>query len=223
MVLGLTENGSPASVPRIRIRIESLSDLVFGLALSIGSLILIGKSPKSGQELATNILLFGFGFLVVVMIWLGYSRTMSVLPGEAPSALYFNLVLLFCVALAPYLFYVLSSTASDDVLNAGSIAYALDVGLMFLLLAALARLVVKGEEKARSGGHSMVHPLVIKRFRAIMKAEIVGGLIYVVSALPVFWVDTPVGFLRFIFWYSAFAVFGFTRFYGRSETKEDLR
>lgn len=217
MVLGLTENGSTASVPRIRIRIESLSDLVFGLALSIGSLVLIGKAPQSGQDLAVNILLFGFGFLVVVMIWLGYSRTMAVLPGEAPSALYFNLILLFCVALAPYLFYVLSSSPTDDVLNAGSVAYALDVGFMFLLLAALARLVVKGEEKARSGGHSLVHPVVIKRFRAIMKAEIAGGLIFVVSSLPVFWVNTPVGFLRFILWYSAFVIFGFTRFFGRSE------
>jgi uncharacterized membrane protein len=217
VVLGLTENDSPASVPRIRIRIESLSDLVFGLALSIGSLILIGKVPQSGQDLATNILLFGFGFLVVVMIWLGYSRTMAVLPGEAPSALYLNLGLLFCVALAPYLFYVLSSSPTEDVLNAGSIAYALDVGAMFLLLAALARLVIKGEELARSGGHSLVHPVVVKRFRAIMKAEVAGGLIFVVSALPVFWVDTPVGFLRFILWYSAFVIFGITRVYGRSE------
>ncbi|MDA4127729.1 MAG: TMEM175 family protein [Thaumarchaeota archaeon] len=221
----MTENDSPASIPRIRIRIESLSDLVFGLALSIGSLVLIGKVPQNGQDLAANILLFGFGFLVVVMIWLGYSRTMAVLPGEAPSALYFNLGLLFCVALAPYLFYVLSSSPTDEVLNAGSIAYALDVGFMFLLLAALARLVVKGEEKARLGGHSLVHPVVVKRFKAIMKAEIAGGLIFVVSALPVFWVNTPIGFLRFILWYSAFVIFGFTRFYGKSETTngEQLR
>lgn len=184
----------------IRIRIESLSDLVFGLALSIGSLVLIGRVPQSGQDLAINILLFGFGFFVVVWIWLGYSRTMAVLPDEVPSALYANLSLLFCVALAPYLFYVLSSPLiSDDVLNAGSIAYALDVGAMFLLLAALARLVVKAGEKAQSGGHSVVHPAVVKRFRAIMKAEVAVGLIFAISALPVFWVNTPVGFLRFIF------------------------
>jgi hypothetical protein len=72
--------------PRIRIRIETLSDLVFGLALSIGSLVLIGKAPQSGLDLAIDILLFGFGFFVIVMIWLGYSRTMAVLPGEVPAA-----------------------------------------------------------------------------------------------------------------------------------------
>lgn len=217
MVLGLTENDSSALNPRIKIRIESLSDLVFGLALSIGALVLIGRVPQSGLDLATNILLFGFGFFVIVMIWLGYSRTMAVLSGEVSSALYVNLGLLFCVALAPYLFYVLSSSTTDDVLNAGSIAYALDVGAMFLLLAALARLVIKGEEIARSSGHTLVHPVVVKRFRAIMKAEIAGGLIFVVSALPVFWVDTPVGFLRFILWYSAFVIFGIARVFGRSK------
>ncbi|HEV2225434.1 MAG TPA: hypothetical protein VGR56_01365 [Nitrososphaerales archaeon] len=121
------------------------------------------------------------------------------------------------MALAPYLFYVLSSSPTEDVLNAGSIAYALDVGLMFLLFAAMARLVIKGEEKARSAGHSLVHPLVVKRFRAIMKAEIVSGLIFVASALPVFWVNTPVGFLRFTLWYSAFVFFGLTRIFGKSE------
>jgi uncharacterized membrane protein len=219
VVLGLTENDSSVLNPRIKIRIESLSDLVFGLALSIGALVLIGRAPQSGLDLATNILLFGFGFFVIVMIWLGYSRTMSVLPGEVPSALYVNLTLLFCVALAPYLFYVLQSSPSDDVLNAGSIAYALDVGGMFLLLAALARLVIKEEEKARSIGRSLIHPVVVRRFKAIMRAEMIVGLLFAISALPVFWVNTPVGFLRFIFWYSAFVIFGFTRFYGR--TKKD--
>ncbi len=187
------------------------------MALSIGSLVLIGRIPLSSKDLAVNILLFGFGFLVIVMIWLGYSRTMAVLPSEVPSALYANLGLLFCVALAPYLFYVLSSSPSDEILNAGSIAYALDVGAMFLHLATLSRLVVKEEEKARTRGHSIVHPAVVMRFRAIMKAQIAAGLIYVVSALPIFWVNTPVGFLRFILWYSPFVIFGFARVYNRSK------
>lgn len=216
----MTENDSPASIPRIRIRIESLSDLVFGLALSIGSLVLIGRVPQSGQDLATNILLFGFGFLVIIMIWLGYSRTVAVLPEEVPSALYVNLGLLFCVALAPYLFYILQFSPSADILDAGSIAYALDVGVMFLLLAALARLVLREEEKARSAGRSLVHPVVVKRFGRIMKAEIAVGLIFAISALPVFWVSSPIGgFLRFDLWYFALAIFGIARVYGRSEQR----
>ena len=49
LVLGLTENDLAAPNPRIKIRIETLSDLVFGLALSIGSLVLIGRSPKAAR------------------------------------------------------------------------------------------------------------------------------------------------------------------------------
>lgn len=65
------EKGSADPPPRIRVRIESLSDLVFGLALSIGSIILVGKQPQTGQDIAVNVLLFGFGFLIIVMTWLG--------------------------------------------------------------------------------------------------------------------------------------------------------
>src|SRR5579864_6928371 len=102
------ETGSvSAPSPRIKVRIESLSDLIFGLALSIGSLFLVGKVPQSGQDLVDSVLLFGFGFVIVVMTWLAYSRTMAVLPAEVPFALIVNLALLFVVAIEPYLFYVL--------------------------------------------------------------------------------------------------------------------
>ncbi|HUK75619.1 MAG TPA: hypothetical protein VLU99_07490, partial [Nitrososphaerales archaeon] len=81
------EDSASAPLPRIKVRIESLSDLVFGLALSFGSLLLVGRMPQSGSDLVVNVLLFGFGFLIVVMTWLGYSRTVAVLPVEVPFAL----------------------------------------------------------------------------------------------------------------------------------------
>ncbi|MDA4136862.1 MAG: hypothetical protein OK449_07720 [Thaumarchaeota archaeon] len=37
----------PVGIPRIKVRMESLSDIVFGLALSIGSLVLIGTSRRT--------------------------------------------------------------------------------------------------------------------------------------------------------------------------------
>jgi hypothetical protein len=198
------EERAPADPPpRIRVRIESLSDLVFGLALSIGSIILVGKQPQSGQDIAVNVLLFGFGFLIIVMTWLGYSRTMAVLPVEAPFALLANLVLLFIVAVEPYLFYVLTSVQTSGLADAASVVYALDVGGMFLMQAALARMVVNGE-KASSSGKPPLHPVVLARFRRVVKLNTVIGLVFVVSALPVFWVDTSIGFLRFYLWSSSF-------------------
>lgn len=180
----LAEDDSAAPLLRTKIRIESLSDLVFGLALSIGSVFLIGRVPQTGQDLAANILLFGFSFLILVMTWVGYSRTMAVLPVEVPFTLLLNLLLLFCVALEPYLFFILASVDSLDLLNTESIAYALDVGAMFLLLAALALLVVKEEHKPGSGGgHPRLHPVMLRRFRWVMKAETIVGAIFIVSAL----------------------------------------
>jgi hypothetical protein len=66
---------------------------------------------------------------------------------------------------------------------------------MFFMQAALARMVVK--ENAKLHGQLPLHPDVMARFRLVMKLDAVVGLAFVVSALPVFWVDTPVGFLRF--------------------------
>jgi hypothetical protein len=206
--------------PRIRVRMESLSDLVFGLALSIGSIILVGKQPQTGQDIAVNVLLFGFGFLIIVMTWLGYSRTMAVLPVEAPFALAANLVLLFIVAIEPYLFYVLTSVQTNGLADAASVVYGLDVGGMFLMQAALARMVVQGE-KAHSHGQLPLHPIVLARFRRV-RLDVVIGLVFVASALPIFWVDTPIGILRFYLWSSSFLFNPFLagRLQGRSSSEE---
>jgi uncharacterized membrane protein len=203
--LGLPDE-SEVPIPRVKVRIESLSDLVFGLALSIGSIILVGRLPQNGQELAVDVLLFGFSFLIVVMTWLAYSRIMAVLPVEVQFALLLNIVLLFTVAIEPYLFYVLQSSPTIEILDVGSVAYGLDVGLMFLVLSALSFLLLK-EEKGRLGEHRRAHPIILERFRRFMFAEFIVGAVFAASALPIFWVNTPIGFLRFDFWYSSFAVF----------------
>jgi uncharacterized membrane protein len=67
-------------------RIESLSDLIFGLALSIGSLELIARTPRTPEDLGMSVALFAFSFVVVVSIWVGYTRIMAVLQGEGGGA-----------------------------------------------------------------------------------------------------------------------------------------
>jgi hypothetical protein len=52
------ETDERGAIPRIKIRIESLSDLVFGLALSIGSLVLISNGVPTPFELLSNVLIF---------------------------------------------------------------------------------------------------------------------------------------------------------------------
>src|SRR5215472_3657003 len=122
------------SFPRIKIRTEQLSDLVFGLALSIGSLELLARTPQTPSDLATSVALFAFSFLIVVAIWVGFARVMTIISQETPWTMGLNLLLLFCVALEPYLFFILQSQPGNhDFLDWASFAYALDVGGMFLI------------------------------------------------------------------------------------------
>jgi uncharacterized membrane protein len=194
---------------RIKVRIapESFSDIIFGLALSIGSLILIQSQVLTWQDFAWNVLLFGFSFLVIAMTWLLFSRTIAVLPVETSSALFLNLVLLFCVALEPYLFYLLMNGGTQDLLSFTSIGYALDVGVMFVILGTLASFVLKQEKVGKMGQRQKLHPIVLHRFRHMMIANYVVGALFLVSAIPVFWVPTQLGHLRFVLWYSSFLIF----------------
>jgi hypothetical protein len=179
--------------------------MVFGLALSIGSLFLILNVTSDVTAILVNILLFGFGFVIIVMIWLGYSRIMSVLPIEVPSALFLNIVLLFCVAIEPYLLYELFTKSNIAIVaDFTSSVYAIDVGVMFLVQAGLSRLVIK-ENSDKEGSH--IHPLIVARFKGVLKIEFLVAGIFLVSALPIFWVNTPLGELRFLLWYSSFAFF----------------
>jgi uncharacterized membrane protein len=200
------EKGSAAPAPRIKIRIESLSDLVFGLALSIGSLTLIGRAPQSGHDLEVNVALFGFSFLVIVLTWLGYSRTMSVLRDETPLALLANLVLLFFVALEPYLYYVLQSVQPSGLLDAASVAEGLDLAGLFLMQAVLAYLVVK-QGGAGSAVRQGVRPDVAARFRRTARLDVIVAAILATSTLPFFWANTPFDYVRFIMWYATFVVY----------------
>ena len=195
----------PAGIPKIKVRIEGLSDIVFGLALSIGSLVLIANLPPTSAIFASDILLFLFSFVLVVISWFLYSRLMSVLPVEVRWALILNVVLLMCVALEPYTLYVLDSSTTIDLLTWSSFAYALDVGLIYIVLGGLAYILLS--EAKRPGSELRVHPAILRGFRRSMRAELFLGAVFTVSALPFFWVLTPIGYLRFDIWYLSILVF----------------
>ena len=194
---------------RIKVRLapESFSDIIFGLALSIGSLILIQSQVLTWQDFVWNVLLFGFSFLVIALVWLLFSQTISALPSDIPSAMFLNFVLFFCVALEPYLFYMLMNGATQDLLGFTSVGYALDVGFMFVILAVLASFVLKQERADGEGQRPRLHPEVLQRFKHMRIAEYAVGALFLVSAAPIFWVPTQIGHLRFVLWYSSFLIF----------------
>ena len=200
-----------------RLAPHSFTDIVFGLAVSIGSLILIQSRVATWQDFAWNIVLFGFSFLIIVLIWLLFSQTISALPSEVPSALFLNLTLLFCVALEPYLFYLLMNGATQSLLSFTSVGYALDVGVMFAILAVLASFVL------REGRRSRRNPMILHNFKHMMISESAVAVLFFVSAAPVFWIPTQIGHLRFVFWYASFLIFFASHILSRNREPKQTR
>jgi uncharacterized membrane protein len=190
----------------VRIAPESFSDIIFGLALSIGSLILIQSQVHAWQDIFWNVLLFGFSFLIIAITWLLYSHTISLLSVEASSTLTLNMVLLFLVALEPYLFYLLMNQATQGLLEYTSIDYALDVGTMYLILAALTWIVLK-RSRGNEVDRRMLQPKSLNSLRRTFAGEIAVGALFLFSTAPFFWVSTSVGHLRFVLWYCCFLIF----------------
>ncbi|MCI4369662.1 MAG: TMEM175 family protein [Thermoplasmata archaeon] len=114
---------------------ETLSDLVFGLALSVGALALVGHPPTTATGLYSSIAQFGFSFLILIVTWLAYTRLMALEPSESPRAVALNAALLFSVSLEPFLFNLLvSSSLHSSFEGTVSQVYAVDLGVMIGVL-----------------------------------------------------------------------------------------
>jgi len=189
---------------RSKSRIEGLSDLVFGLALSIGSIALIQHIPQAPTALINDVLNFGFSFLIIAVIWLSYTRIVSSLSAETSSTLLLKFALLFCVALEPFLYYVYQTTVFAF-LDFSSAAYAIDVGAMMVLLSGMTYMVIRQEVQHE------VHRLParsIRLFRISMISRAIGAAIFLASASDIFWIQIPIfGNLRFAMWDAALAIF----------------
>lgn len=180
-------------------RIESLSDLIFGLALSIDTISLIAKVPRTPYEIMVDLLQFGFSFLILIFVWMSYTSIMSVLPIEDRATMNLNVVMLFLVSIEPYLFYLNSVFDLTDhaiLLDVASTIYALDMaGLMAIL--ALFTNKLTAEEKELLPKDSLAK---YKRIRSML---LISAALFALTILPIFWIlrveGTP---LRFYFWFA---------------------
>jgi uncharacterized membrane protein len=182
-----------------RPRIQTLSDLIFGLALSIGALSLISEKPTDLLGLADSLLGFGFAFAILALIWVRYTRIMSVLPVESGTVMRVNLLMLFLVSVEPYLFNILTSSGSLGS-DAASAVYAVDLGSIFLILAYFTH------EVAREEKH-LIHKELVRQYRQLRNAFLVATALFYVSTLPIFW-DFAIFSeqVRFIIWLGALAI-----------------
>jgi len=157
-------------------RIESLSDLIFGLALSIGALTLIGNPPRNFQALLQSIGYFAFSFLILISVWYTYTRTMENVRIESPQRVDLNIFLLFLVSIEPFLFNELNSTNLPA--QYVSILYGSDLGGLFAILALFANSVLADKSRPK---------VVLRHYIALRNADIAGAAVLFVSLLPFFW------------------------------------
>lgn len=167
-----------------RPRIESLSDLVFGLALSIGAIALVSNPPKTVPGLYVDIASFGFTFLVLISVWMGYTRIMSALPVETRRVTTLNSMLLFTVILEPFLFNILtssnsSSPASVSLQGAASSLYGVDIGAMLTIMGVFTLMLIDEERH-------LIPVEMMGQYKLEMVVRFVGGGLFFVSTLPYF-------------------------------------
>lgn len=179
-------------------RIESLSDLIFGLALSVGAVTLVSNinSITTEIQLRNDIVVFAFSFLILISVWLRYTRVMSVLSIENRYTMALNTALLFTVSLEPFLFNVLQQGSLDK--NIASQYYAADLGLMMSILGGFTYALVKEQKLAGTN---------VQELRIESVNMLIAGLLFFISILSVFW-QYSFGMLnyRFILWIIPFAL-----------------
>lgn len=189
-------------------RIEALSDEIFGLALSIGSIIFIVRAPQSSSEVFGDIVEFGLSFLILVTVWLHYTSVMSVHPLETPRERFLNLLLLFFVSIEPYLLYLVSLFEHEPtsfILDYSSNLFALDMGGMLALLALFTHDITIEERKLMTLDY-------IQRYRRIRDSLLVGSGLFFITIFPVFWTIRVIGRpLRFFLWPLSISVFWIVR------------
>jgi uncharacterized membrane protein YphA (DoxX/SURF4 family) len=197
-----------APTPQVpRPRIQGLSDLIFGLALSIGAIQFIGHPPPDVSQLTGDIAEFAFTFLILINVWNRYTSTTSVMPVETPFMIRLNMLLLFLVAIEPFLFGVLFVPGlSTSVGAAASTYYALDIGGMNIVLAYFVHLLASEERK-------LIPRELMERYRVVRNSLILGAAIFLASAFPVFWGIVYSGVpLRIYLWIASLPAFLLPRF-----------
>jgi len=195
------EKDESSSIPRPSL--HTLSDLIFGLALSIGAISLLGQQQADFSQVVISLSFFGFGFYLLVSVWYRHASIMKVLPFETTSLVIVNIVLLFLVSIEPYLLNYsisLSANLSQSIRNPITQLYEIDFGSIYVILAYLLQQLIKQEKK-------LGRTKYISYYKNIMTLSLVVAAMFYISTLPYFGTINFSYFnLRQIIWISALPI-----------------
>jgi uncharacterized membrane protein len=125
--------------------IGKLTDAVFGFALAVGALSLTSANPQTAGDIVEGLSLFTLSFIILVVIWWGTSDLISRLDQKRPVTVFLNIVLLFFVAIEPYLLNILN--ASFTLFPLSSTLYAVDMAFLMGVSAALCHILIKEKKE----------------------------------------------------------------------------
>lgn len=174
--------------------IESLSVIVFGIALSIGTFTFITSDTKL---VLSNILTFAFSFFVIIYIWMRYTRVLEIIKVETTVEILLNVVLLFLIVIEPYLFNQVQVSAigyvSSQALNFTSFAFALDIASLMFVLGAIYFLGVYN--------YKGLNWKVKDFYNGVRDGLFLIGAVFLIADLPIFWSARVFGIeARFVLW-----------------------
>ena len=124
--------------------IEKLTDVIFGFALAVGALSLTGAQPQTMSAMAGGLFMFGLSFVILVVVWWGHSDLMSKLGSGKSKVVVINIVLLFFVAVEPYLLNSLNFGLA--LFSLASTLYAVDMAFLMGISGVLCRILVTENE-----------------------------------------------------------------------------
>jgi uncharacterized membrane protein len=187
-----------------RPRIESLSDLTFGLALSLSAYSLLSRPPAQLIGIATDIIAFTFSFLILIFVWIRYTNIMSVLPMENRTTKLLNVMMLFSVSLEPYLFNLVSlygHTSETEVVEYASLLYAADMATLVIILAFFTHELAREEKQ-------LITVELMEPYRKVRNSMLISAGLFLLTMAPQFWdwrfQEMP---LRFFLWLIPLTVF----------------
>ena len=177
---------------------KEAAKFIFGLAVAIGTLSLITRVPVRPSGMLIDIAEFGFSFLILISVWLGYWNITSALPLEDSTTVILNVALLFLVSIEPYLFYLnitFDLVSHELLLNYASMLYALDMTGLMMILALFTHQLAQ-EEKGLLPKESLA------KYKRVRNTLFISAALFIITILPIFWTFKPLNVpLRFYFWF----------------------
>jgi len=181
--------------------IDPLSGMIFGLALSVGAITLVGNvgSITTTQDLLSKIAVFGFSFLILISVWTRYSRIMSVLPLENRFTIFLHTALLFAVSIEPFLLNILQ-LGFVGIKDVASQLYAIDIGVMMVIMGGFTYALADEER-------NLVPKNLLREYKVQSLLLFGSGAVFLFSISEVFWTPGPGGtYWRFYVWIIPLAI-----------------